>query len=255
MPWVYGVGRDWNTVFIILLSWTIYGCDSTHRELKIVNDKSHSQEMPMALIETSKKSQTVRLNLNFAMQQKMERINISQFSRVAFSLNTIFSQNNFTDSNSTTSKRFRIKNILSRKGYQKVFVFLVCIKDKNLSWNYFPCNIFKGSNYKKSSNLKTVQHLVLHLHRGKYRKMESVRERESGAVSRGVVSWTLIPTPCIYSAAIPLGKGFTVRVAKHNLTYPMSPAGSQGVSMPSFMPIGLKLGARGIQTNRAILII
>ena len=33
------------------------------------------------------------------------------------------------------------------------------------------------------------------------------------------------------------------RVAKRNLTYPMSPAGSKGVSMPSFMPIGLKLWA------------
>ena len=42
------------------------------------------------------------------------------------------------------------------------------------------------------------------------------------------------------------------RVAKRKLTYPMSPAGSQGVSMPSFMPIGLKLWAlEGYrQTNR-----
>ena len=46
------------------------------------------------------------------------------------------------------------------------------------------------------------------------------------------------------------------RVAKRNLTYPMSPAGSQGVSMPNFMRIGLKLWAlegyrqTNKQTNR-----
>ena len=32
-----------------------------------------------------------------------------------------------------------------------------------------------------------------------------------------------------------------IRATKRNFTYPMSPAGSQGVSMPSFMSIGLKL--------------
>ena len=47
------------------------------------------------------------------------------------------------------------------------------------------------------------------------------------------------------------------QVAMRNLTYPMSPTGSQGVSMPSFMPIGLKLWAlEGYrQTDRATLII
>ena len=37
------------------------------------------------------------------------------------------------------------------------------------------------------------------------------------------------------------------RAVKRNLTYPMSPSGSQGVFMPSFMPIGQKLWALDLE--------
>ena len=44
------------------------------------------------------------------------------------------------------------------------------------------------------------------------------------------------------TAYAPSGKD-KARAAKHILTYPMSPTGPQGVFMPSFMPVGLKLWA------------